>query len=369
MFYELSFRGVITLLKCFFVSMIFILKLMLFVSDAHAASFDCSLAKSMSEKIICNNNKLSKLDEDLSEQYQYQLRNATNREDVRNSQRLWLKEIHTRCGDESCYIDAYNERISFWKKSKEKIQGNGMNEYFGRNEKRDNNYNNLRFQFCRSNSNITCEETGNGYNVCEAYLKHLNNIPNNWKHGACKVWVDPKQRDISMPNWRNLDVLDNLPLIYQIVSLGKTDFQSASEWEKVFVKSIKEGTINVILKKINIELTEGGGSHDLVWFQKREVETAVCDDNDVPTGYGGRTNSDVVILNEYGKPISKVGSGKNDLLLYRGTPFFINQDLIVHDKSVSWYVGISKATKKFSVEDFPLICELINTKYGITEAR
>ena len=60
----------------------------------YAASFDCNKASNTAEKEICNNPKLSKLDEEIAEQYKmiFSLADEDTRKVIRANQSKWLKK-------------------------------------------------------------------------------------------------------------------------------------------------------------------------------------------------------------------------------------------------------------------------------------
>lgn len=76
-----------------------------------AASFDCSKASTKTEKAICDDPILSKLDEDMAAVYNKALK--TNASDsIRKEQRKWLKDTLGLCrGDKECIQKAYENRI------------------------------------------------------------------------------------------------------------------------------------------------------------------------------------------------------------------------------------------------------------------
>lgn len=76
-------------------------------------SFDCSKASTFSEKAICTDPLLGKLDGALSENYKYML--ASNigdgaRNDLKTTQRKWLAE-RNKCADNQCLTNTYRKRI------------------------------------------------------------------------------------------------------------------------------------------------------------------------------------------------------------------------------------------------------------------
>jgi len=59
---------------------------------AHSASFDCAKAATDTEKMICNFSELSELDSKLGTFYKEALASAQNKEELRASQREWIKQ-------------------------------------------------------------------------------------------------------------------------------------------------------------------------------------------------------------------------------------------------------------------------------------
>lgn len=64
-------------------------------ADAFAASFDCTKASNWLEKRICNNQKLSELDDTLEATYKEALAKSKNPEQLKADQRVWLKNLVT----------------------------------------------------------------------------------------------------------------------------------------------------------------------------------------------------------------------------------------------------------------------------------
>ncbi len=75
------------------------LVLFAFSCATHAASFDCKKAQSKMEKAICENPKISKLDEELAENYQAAKGklSADAQKVFVNGQRSWVKFLSTSC--------------------------------------------------------------------------------------------------------------------------------------------------------------------------------------------------------------------------------------------------------------------------------
>ncbi len=339
------------------------------IDAAKAASFDCQLAQSVSEKLICSNPELSKLDEELAKQYKHRLKAVPNPAELKSEQRRWLKQLRVQCQDAQCYSKAYNERMSLWQTApSNELASNPVAETTSKQVNKPD-YKDLRFQFCKSSSAISCEETGHGYTVCEAYLKHLNSLPKDWPHGACKAWVNPALGDISFPQWQSLDVESNLALIYQLVSFEKAEFISFAQWQAGYVSKLKGGKIYPSLKQLEVSLTKDEPQQTLVRYQEGDSEMTGCDKNHMPTSNGGNTNSMVFIMDELKKPIKQVPFAHEEMLLYKRQPFFIMQVLTRKTSSLSWYVGIRQPLIDIDKNYIPLTCELINTAYGIKEAK
>jgi uncharacterized protein len=86
------------------------------VSSPHspAASFDCGTAKSQAEKLICADQTLSGLDEELARAFDIGIKNATDADAqaaIRREQRAWLKR-RDACHDRACIARTYSERLA-----------------------------------------------------------------------------------------------------------------------------------------------------------------------------------------------------------------------------------------------------------------
>jgi uncharacterized protein len=77
---------------------------------AQATSFDCGKASSKIEKLICGDEKLSKLDEELNLAYKAALQDKNQSENIRLVQKQWLKE-RNGCKELDCLKTAYEARI------------------------------------------------------------------------------------------------------------------------------------------------------------------------------------------------------------------------------------------------------------------
>lgn len=85
------------------------------ITSSYSASFDCTKTKSKIEKLICSDQNLSELDEELNDAYQKQLTSIKNIGlsplSLIKDQRAWVKLIRNTCSDLSCLANVYPQRI------------------------------------------------------------------------------------------------------------------------------------------------------------------------------------------------------------------------------------------------------------------
>ena len=85
----------------------------IFISyECHAVSFDCDKAASFAEKMICEDNSLSTLDDDLNIAYKAALSLVPDKQALKESQRKWAKEERGKCRDVKCLELIHTKRIS-----------------------------------------------------------------------------------------------------------------------------------------------------------------------------------------------------------------------------------------------------------------
>ena len=86
--------------------------LLLLGSASSAASFDCSKANTTQEKLICSDDSLSALDDQLARAYKDKLNLSRDRDSERRSQIRWLAEVRDKCSSKVCLRSAYERRLS-----------------------------------------------------------------------------------------------------------------------------------------------------------------------------------------------------------------------------------------------------------------
>lgn len=85
---------------------------LVFTSVVHASSFDCASAGSKSEKAICADADLSRLDEQLAERWRATLASVPDPKALKTDQRQWLKN-RNGCGDlTACLRRQYLMRLA-----------------------------------------------------------------------------------------------------------------------------------------------------------------------------------------------------------------------------------------------------------------
>ncbi|PKH77016.1 hypothetical protein CXF97_27455 [Pseudomonas sp. Choline-02u-1] len=85
---------------------------LVFACSAHATSFDCSSAASKTEKAICADPYLSRLDDKLADQWRITLGNVADPQILKTDQRQWLKNRNACGGLSACLRREYLMRVT-----------------------------------------------------------------------------------------------------------------------------------------------------------------------------------------------------------------------------------------------------------------
>jgi uncharacterized protein YecT (DUF1311 family) len=88
-----------------------ILFLLLTPGLAAAASFDCRKAATKVEKLVCADQALSKLDQQLADEYRAAIARGGATAALKSAQLAWLKKSRGACTDGACLRAAYEARI------------------------------------------------------------------------------------------------------------------------------------------------------------------------------------------------------------------------------------------------------------------
>lgn len=181
--------------------------------NLEAASFDCAKASTPIEKLICSNDYVSQLDEDLGQAYKEALVKYADKKDmIIRQQRNWIKWIRSQCGDPSCLDTLYRARLG------EIISGDNVVSLNGPD---------------KPNFVLT---KGRGTPVCDEYLNILNNTPRD-ELRACKL-PDLSNSKIKPVEFKKLKG-KRLEKIDKFIYENKYH----SEWEKVWPERKEEYAI------------------------------------------------------------------------------------------------------------------------------
>lgn len=92
-------------------SVLYLICLLVLPFSAEAASFDCAKASTKVEHLICDDQELSKLDEELAQSYKAALQDHTQADTIRYQQKIWMK-VRNACADMTCLRNAYSGRLT-----------------------------------------------------------------------------------------------------------------------------------------------------------------------------------------------------------------------------------------------------------------
>lgn len=83
----------------------------LLVFSASAAAFDCDRARNDAEITICGDSDLSRLEAELTRQYEVALRDTASPEALRQDERGWLSRRNACRKDARCLVQQYRQRL------------------------------------------------------------------------------------------------------------------------------------------------------------------------------------------------------------------------------------------------------------------
>ncbi|WP_374489979.1 hypothetical protein [Zoogloea sp.] len=82
-------------------------------SGANSASFDCQQARSTNERLICDDEELSRLDDELSAAYKSALRSTSDPKELIKNQRDAWKQREKECSSKQCLEDWFSDRKKY----------------------------------------------------------------------------------------------------------------------------------------------------------------------------------------------------------------------------------------------------------------
>lgn len=175
---------------------------------------------------------------------------------------------------------------------------------------------------------------GMGYTACEAFLRNLNAFPPEEPAMICEQKIHPSHPEFSLPDWEEMDVQNNLQLIYEIESklwiftpIGKTP-EPLEEWRNKYQERLKSGKAKPRLRKFVADLN-GNGIETLISYEPLADECRASlkriqyvDGLNGPGGY-------VFVLRTTSNKLEVLGGVaaqlRADVWLYRNKhPYFLN---------------------------------------------
>lgn len=185
-----------------------------------AASFDCTKAISATEKLICSDEKISALDEQMAASYKFGLEKATDKDAFKKTQVEWLKQQRT-CKDEVCLTKAYEARLDVLQE-KENILANQSQRVPLK----------PKYKFIPG-------PNGSQLQLCKDYLAFINRVPKNPEPNCGMDFtfddIAKKQGFKEIP-WTELDPKEYKDLIKNsyVYSVRNPNEQEVSSYSKEF---------------------------------------------------------------------------------------------------------------------------------------
>ncbi len=217
---------------------------LVFGALAQAASFDCEKAKTKIEKLICNNEELSKLDEELAEAYAEALAKSPEPEKLKAEQKEWLKNGRAQKNDNWPQIkDAYQQRIG-------------------------------RFRPIRL-------EDDKGWKVCKDALARVKSVPLPMDNRIlCGIDLISGSKEFSEPPWQELPVSENMDLVYAmetyLVRWASKTMPPLESWRKDYEKKIQFGEIKPRLRIAKVLLSSDGPEENVLAYTSTRDDVEKC---------------------------------------------------------------------------------------------
>jgi uncharacterized protein len=169
--------------------------------DVEAASFDCAKASTKVEHIICDSPEITKLDEELAQNYKAALQGQLKADAIRQAQKLWVKE-RNRCVDAACVKEAYEARIQIFLASKpiSTVSKAGM--------------------IGDQKAKYVIFGQGHGQTFCEAILVALNKKKISDDYSPCISEEILKLPGVTDPQWEKLDLAQHEELAKKLVAIN-----------------------------------------------------------------------------------------------------------------------------------------------------
>lgn len=163
-----------------------------------AASFDCTKAATSVEKLICNNEDISSLDDQLAKSYKSALEKTSDKEGFKKAQVEWLKQQRL-CKDVACLSSVYQERIS--------VLNNQVSSSSTASETSQSSQSSTAFY-----SGKLKLTRGGEFPICNLIFTFLENPKNRAQLGQT---VDPLSaiKGVTLPEWQEISNEEYLKII------------------------------------------------------------------------------------------------------------------------------------------------------------
>jgi uncharacterized protein len=294
-----------------------------FAVSAEAASFDCAKATTKVEHIICDTPEISKLDEELAERYKAALQDQTKAEQIRQSQRQWMKE-RNNCSDAACAKSAYEKRLSALQMVAASPDSKSAHK--------------KRFVVTK----------GTGYTICESYAGFLNSLPEEEALPICHLKLSPAFPDLKEPDWEEMDIFSHLGLVYEIEKVTthkifNRPVDTFDHWKTVYEQQIQSGEASPRLRRTHLALLENTHVETILEYLP---DRNACKDK----RWDRVTHTSLYIWNEREKKLepylSRIAFAglPRELLIFKGKPFtfwigweFPRNDIVSGELDVNYF--------------------------------
>lgn len=156
--------------------------------SAQGASFDCAMAGTKVEHLICGNPDISKLDDELAASYKAALQDKAHAEEIMQTQRQWLRK-RNGCADVSCVNAIYEKRIAQLKNSND---ANTQNTSVANTPQRNSAESRLSagWDYKQEGGGMGTEPYGIGEDdeMCQQVKAYMNREAPNWVPYDAKTW-------------------------------------------------------------------------------------------------------------------------------------------------------------------------------------
>jgi uncharacterized protein YecT (DUF1311 family) len=202
-----------------------------FTTIAQAASFDCAKASTAVEKLICADEKLSILDDQLTTAYKAATETATDKATLKTQQKNWLKKKRNICKDAECLTKAYQSRIDALAKNITPAHSAEPDGFMLDASKRiENQKLPLTFKLV----------FGDSYPICKPYVDMLN-AAKYMEYPACERKILPEFKQFKAVEWTEITDKEEMEKIMEKnITMELAGSDNLNEQNKnVFINSAK----------------------------------------------------------------------------------------------------------------------------------